>query len=188
MLQYTGPANVGDQLAAILRESAAAGLEAMAELLADAVREEAPGRDLKANIDWFREELAAIIGPVNEPLAPWWRIAEFGGWIRAKNWFPYVHSRRDNVGPLLWIPFKKQRDGEFIPTVKILRRGSMTGVALEYDPASKRLGGPVAALKPQVYHPPHKGVGYLNVVVEQKMAAAVARFEQAMQDEIDAAG
>ena len=175
-----------DEMTAIIRSSADAGLNAAAEFLADRVREEAPGRALKANIDYFRQELSAIIGPVKEPLAPWWRIAEFGGWIRAKRWFPYINSLRATAGPLLWIPLQKKEEGAgFIPTVKLLRRGSMSGVALEYDPGSKQLGGAIAALKPEVYHPPHQGVGYLNVVIEANMNAAMERFESAMQAAID---
>jgi len=174
-----------DEMLAIIRESTEAGLEAMAEYLADEVRDEAPGAKLKENIGWFREALAVIVGPVKEPLAPWWRVAELGGWIRAKNWFPYVHSRRDFVGPLLWIPFQKMEEGEFIPTVKLLRRGAMSGVALEYTKGSKTLGPAIAALKQEVYHPPHKGTGYLNVVIEAQMQAAVDRFNAAMQAKID---
>jgi hypothetical protein len=173
-----------DEFASQFRRAATAGLEAMAAFLSDQVRDEAPGKDLKANIGWFREELAAIVGPVKEPLAPWWRIAELGGWIRAKNWFPYVHSDRDFRGPLLWIPVKGgggEKGDPFIPTVKLFRRGATSGAAIAYDPETKKLGGVVAALKSQVYHQPHKQVGYLNVVVEAKMAEAVERFEAAMQ-------
>jgi hypothetical protein len=181
-----GTPNVGEQLAAILRSGAIAGLEAMAAFFAEEVKAEAPGQRLKASIGWFREELSVIIGPVHEPLPPWWRIAEFGGWIRAKNWFPYVHSARAQVGPLLWIPFAKGGGGGFGPTVKLMGR-SGGGVALAYDPGSKTLGGPVAALKGQVYHPPHAGHGYLNWVIQQKMDEGVAVFSGAMQGAFDAA-
>jgi len=180
---------IADDLAKILRDSSVAGLEAMAKYLADEVRPEAPGKDLKANIGWFRDELAAIVGPVIEPLAPWWRIAELGGWIRAKNWFPYIHSLRAQAGPFLWIPVKgggaDQPGAPFIPTVKLFRKGAASGAAVAYDPQTKQLGGVVAALTSQVYHQPHQGRGYLNWVIDQKMAEAVGRFEAAMQASID---
>jgi hypothetical protein len=170
-----------DEFASQFRAAATAGLEAMAAFLSDEVEREAPGKDLKANIGWFRDELAAIVGPVHEPLAPWWRIAELGGWIRAKNWFPYIHSFRATAGPFLWIPVQKGGAGDFIPTIKLFKAGASSGAAIAYDPETKKLGGVVAALKSQVYHPPHKGAGYLNVVIEAKMAEATQRFEAAMQ-------
>jgi hypothetical protein len=180
---------IADELVSILRDSATAGLEALADFLAEEVRQEAPGSDLKANIGWFRDELAAIVGPVNEPLAPWWRIAELGGWIRAQNWTPYIHSFGTTAGPFLWIPVKgggaDVPGHPFIPTVKLFRRGASSGAAIAYDPASKTLGGVVAALTPQVYHKPHQGTGYLNWVIEQKMAEGVGRFNAAMQASID---